>query len=934
MLNNTFFPANSGVYPLGANCHQQRQAQIPVWVVTDLAGNILLANAPQAGNAQQNQWMVTGGRITVNRFFQASTAMIVLSCSNTNFDVAYPTLPTKVARAVTNKSSPEPQLIYDLSYPLDKNDEICIWCGYIDQLRPVVTKDLQEHRLLRTFIGAIDTISVVGSTTQGVTMIIQCRDRMKYLMDSVGTFNTSDFNPLAGGSANKADVNATDSNDATLKDKITRSDIILEIARRCLGHLQGSPAIANLAVECDSVCGMRINPGYVAEYTQVNDTDGTGYQAMYDISNSENSYAGHKYSKGNPIPFIGGRTTTPTIPVPSIDPTFNIVTGRLPYKRDSLDAKSLASNQNITDRVPAEFIKFLSMQEPWPTEFFCDARSGEYWYAPRGLDISGLADPKRFFRTYFFRNAPAGALNEIKASATKMVGDIVSSIINPPANESTTPAPDAASTDDVIVEWKGRNYKVNRAKVLDQLTFNLFTDLNPFKKPLTAEEKTVVDIIKQLKDADSSNSSTLAQWAETFFQQNIVDADTAQVLDQQAKALKTESLVSLNSSISLVPDLGTIHTAQAALLFREESSTINWRSNIIVTSRLNTDEAGKQRAVHLKLIPSWLKGRNFACSYFTAEDETLGNNQAELVTVALAFARLYSKELKAATIHILGDPSMVPGECVQVFGSPLHPDSMMPRSGENPNNWLWDREAITVYVNAYQELYKNRIQAHKTQSDLNETATDGSDTATASAAAGTDPKLAAVSTEVPFIGSKVQTITDLTKYAQAQLMCPAYFDEAVDPSSSDASNRVIGGGTGSTGASVSYESMATTALETELVAKYKEFMTLVGKPEEANKDIATSQLVAEGLAGIYYNPILNDEPKKVLVDSKNKEFNDIRAELKKRIGGEPGATTVGLNEINFPEDPKTMWRVEAVIHKFNEQPGSGFRTELALLSPF
>jgi len=106
------------------------------------------------------------------------------------------------------------------------------------------------------------------------------------------------------------------------------------------------------------------------------------------------------YSKGV-IP-VQGRTSNPK-ELWDIEPTiyFNVITGRLPFSVDVI-----SKDFTIEKQIPVEFIRFLAAQEPYPTELFQNHLDGNLYYSPRVNDVSGLADSKRFYRTYYYRTIP------------------------------------------------------------------------------------------------------------------------------------------------------------------------------------------------------------------------------------------------------------------------------------------------------------------------------------------------------------------------------------------------------------------------------------------------------------------------------------------------------------------------------------------------
>ena len=73
---------------LGDSCHQQLNAQVPVLVVTDLKGVILISS--QA--TDNSSWVVSRARVNISRFWTASTAFIKCSINLTNPDDCLPPL--------------------------------------------------------------------------------------------------------------------------------------------------------------------------------------------------------------------------------------------------------------------------------------------------------------------------------------------------------------------------------------------------------------------------------------------------------------------------------------------------------------------------------------------------------------------------------------------------------------------------------------------------------------------------------------------------------------------------------------------------------------------------------------------------------------------------------------------------------------------------
>lgn len=445
----------------GSDCHMKGSGYIPVCVITDLKNQILIRNMEPPESAPK--WLVTRARISINRYWTSSNAVIRCTISSEDLSQDFPqvaegqeiarlldqnsvaggaTTPpapnvpegqafidsdllqpaaTPAAASSTQRAVPLPtqtktggrnrtpekvvedtplqSLVSDtknVKTPLDILDEICIYTGYIDSLRPVTTEDIKAGRLKRVFVGVIDTITATGTNTEGTNLMIQCRDRMKYLMDSLGTFNPADSIELTAPLG--LDQDGTGAN--------TRSNVILTIARRSVGDLRGVKSIEeSYQAACNFVGGVGIDPGLVVDFSFPIEGSTTKYNGeQVDIAGID-PYSPYTPNFGLSDPeenlsLSGDLSSHKEFASPIM--RFNILTGRPGY-----DKADLVSNFQVTDRVPVEFIKYLSLQEPWPTELFAHHQSGEYWYVPRGTDVSGFTDSKRYFRTYFYRRYPS-----------------------------------------------------------------------------------------------------------------------------------------------------------------------------------------------------------------------------------------------------------------------------------------------------------------------------------------------------------------------------------------------------------------------------------------------------------------------------------------------------------------------------------------------
>lgn len=177
---------------LGDLCHFTNGA-VPVAVLTDLKSNIIASN--ESSLEESSGWFVSGVRLMVTRFWASSTAMVILGTD-----------------ASTNKIAP---------FPLDKlgiEREVCIWMGYLPYLRPVIPEDLGTL-LIRNYVGIVDIVQSTNTAAGGYTMTLQLRDRMKWLMDTVVTYNPA--------------------LDKAVGEQPLRSNLILEVAQRGIGQVEG-----------------------------------------------------------------------------------------------------------------------------------------------------------------------------------------------------------------------------------------------------------------------------------------------------------------------------------------------------------------------------------------------------------------------------------------------------------------------------------------------------------------------------------------------------------------------------------------------------------------------------------------------------------------------------------------------------------------------
>ncbi len=859
---------------LGAVCHQQQQAQYPVFVVTDLDDKIIFGN--QQGN---DVWKLTKVRTNINRYWQASTAFFQCTIALTDLAQLTPlwpapefrhtasispqtttsTLPAgknvsqiisdlesipisvqantneasitenykkveilrnngyssfldsigissvedfkkiesrqKVAEKInelkttgnvtqpsTTQTDATDQQVLDAAvkaFPLGAYDEICIYGGYLDRLRDVTTADIKNNRLLRKGVWSVDTVTVSGSTPTGIIITVQCRDRLKYIMDTFGSYNTAEASEFLIDKNRGADAGK-------------RSEVILSLAQRGIGHI-GDISVGGRRIEPGTILDIWDAPkeeddkdgvvldGFdpyfmykgnnliVSNTTATQNSDGSitatpNGSSMFDLDDPKSRAEAEavlqdfknkaqadadlnkdradvqeinqkaqaiktveefvEFLRVNNAQALGtngqqtqtaaaaGTLTGGTVnPAVSKEMKFNIVTGRVPYTTSG--DQYFGQNFIVADRVPLDYIKFMSQQEPWPTEVFQDSRTGEFWYAPRGLDLTGLSDKSRFFRTYYFRNWPsdlveqAAAAEDAKETSTSLdatqasletYGTIISKLTKAEA--------DIEKYKGDLKAWFGdeadkSGYFLVLSNIITMLQENEYAGPNfeNFRK-----------VYRSLPAADTATYIEKADTIILYFQSFRKYYQEAAEKAQQTVEGSIEEVNKAKAVLASTPafDLSYPHPAQMIHTFREEVSSVSVRTNIIVQSHSPGKPEAIQQILHLSVEPWFMRGRAYPCSFFTVTDDSAnaaggGRRKGALIALALAYARVIAKELRVAAATVLGDPSFVPGEVIQVIGSPMNPYSLDP---DGEYYWTKDRANIVDMNRQYEILGK------------------------------------------------------------------------------------------------------------------------------------------------------------------------------------------------------------------------------------
>lgn len=522
-------------YPqLGSKCHQRAQAQVPICVVTTLDHTqLLFAHVPVGSGG--STWVVQSASCSIQRFWNSSTATIKVTCEALEGNYFAPPLPL-----ISNSED-------NIIHPIGPEDNICIWLGYVDNLF-IKGEDLiqlmegDRPSLMRVFVGVVDTVGLTG-TDAGFNYTFQCRDRVRYLMEttvSLSPFdlkNDREYMNLALGGTNSV---------------VARSQMILRLAQLGIGHVQ----LGSDEKEVKVINGLKIERGLIKDLGEITKAENTSIISA-DFGNKAAMPPPDYFYNYDDQP-LAADTKTKNLDL-SPNPKFNIITSRLPFSTESV-----AKEYTIEQQIPIDIIKWLSNQEAYPTEVFSSPQDGDFYYIPRASDLSGLADPKRFYRTYYYRYQPPGL--------------------------------GAAVTLDPIA----KNYP------------NISLD-SGFSSKGTKLELDFTAPFRQLPD-----------WA------------------------------------------------QGIINWREEFTTNAMFTNYLIANNSpNSTKDGNVTLMSMSARPPFLSGRSIAGRNKYIIDETI-NNRQEAIAVGVQMARIHSKETRTAAMTILGDPSLIPGEIVQVVGSPLH----------------------------------------------------------------------------------------------------------------------------------------------------------------------------------------------------------------------------------------------------------------------
>lgn len=393
-----------------------QQALTPACFITDLENNIILSNIKISGGSEED-FMLNGCKVSVTRFWSSSTAYFTFS-----------------------QNSLELQKKDQLPAKIGLEDQIIIYMGYLPENYSslnVVDKDYiknysqnvpyAQRKLARVYVGIIEVIDSTFTGTGGLTYSCQCRDRMKWLMDTVTTFD-----PIAL-------INASDDElkESELKNfGLSRAELVYDCARYGI-----------LAVDSEQEnpcgCGVRLRKGVFTDLFQ-NQTfedgkpkleEGTSFTNWYENSDllAVDPYD-EKFYK--PLPLFIKKDSIPeggqVNQLNEENPDKNSVAFNIYTTRDTLNVQQ-RRQFIIAQQIPAEMIKFLALQESYPTELFQSNLTGQLFYAPRGNSSQNLIKDTYNYRTFFVGSRPSISGVEPEKLKEKPYDSLAAAIKNNPS---------------------------------------------------------------------------------------------------------------------------------------------------------------------------------------------------------------------------------------------------------------------------------------------------------------------------------------------------------------------------------------------------------------------------------------------------------------------------------------------------------------------
>jgi hypothetical protein len=423
-----------------------------------------------------------------------------------------------------------------------------------------------------------------------------------------------------------------------------------------------------------------------------------------------------------------------------------------------------------------------------------------------------------------------------------------------------------------------------------------------------------------------------------------------------------------------------------ALKFKEEFSSIGMKTNFLISKTgpgVVTQETNTVN-LHFAIRPAYLRGRPIAGRNYYVSDVSISTPE-EAAAVALNMGQLHSKETRTATMSVLGDPSFSPGEVIQVRNSPLLRMDTTPNA-LTTHTYNYQKDKCAYLQWEYSKVYcwaeildKIRISGGV----LNQTSDPNDPNAVLSDPLATPESNPPASSNGDITQTPpVETGTDQTqqnqtesaalqaanKYSAQVSNSPTatlYTESPTDIEVPEAcTDFIVTGSTGGITSSPSVEmnvnqgvapsatsAGASTAPPTP--ANYYcgvskgQIATQVPEAEktEAEKEEARTKYQED--LKVYEEALAEEEKQKgagvtvnsslvkpVDPDSNNESSGELAATENTTALGSLVTGANNPRESSYRQEPRSIWRIQAVKHKYNAAGTQGYETELILTSPF
>jgi len=352
----------------------------------------------QYGIDPNNHWIIKSVDVRIQTDWMVANAQIVLVPSNPNLGLL-PLLPDVSSLRGGKKKT------------LDKDDEIRIFLGWIQNTEEKITKDsltdspvnildsklfpesfinkIKEKisnndssgssKLSPVFWGFIDKLELVDRGT-GPQLIISCRDRMRVLADtrmlSIPTVEAQ----ITIDEDNSIQVLTEDGS----SQEGERDYLIFNIIK----------AINFLGLDQKEAWRQFLRGITARKYEY--DSEGNRIELETPNISTELLDAGSILDQS-----LWNRIAQ-FLPVESnFNPRVHIWAERPP-----LIGGVKSATLQVLNKTPLEILDHLALQEELPIDFRVSPFNGDFIFGPRAIDFTGFSDPTRYYRSYFYKSHP------------------------------------------------------------------------------------------------------------------------------------------------------------------------------------------------------------------------------------------------------------------------------------------------------------------------------------------------------------------------------------------------------------------------------------------------------------------------------------------------------------------------------------------------